>query len=226
MESERKTKSGGARVAWLAAALCALGLMGPSSASAQTPSANLDLKVTLSGSLSVKVDGVQYATRTLSGGAGSLLAPSSSTVTNDSSGLTEQWSLSVATVSGGGNWSAAASTQTAPGLDQYALQALFISSHAAAACPGTGNARWDTQASVVTGSGQNYIGARYADSTATGGVTGAPDVSGGGSDGNMYATSGTGVGRRGLCTRVYMPSGSTSPAEQVIRLTVTAGPGV
>ena len=190
---------------------------------------NLDLKVTFQGAFSVTVDGVQYSSRTFTvSSPNQLVVPSSATVTNDSSGTTEKWQLSVATVSGGGNWAVQGSTNVAPSLDQYALQATFISSAAAAVCPTNVDARWNTINSVVTGVQQGYASTRYADATSQGlGGTGLPDLNSGIQDGDMIAAGfGTpGKGIRGLCVRFYGPGASTSPAEQVVRLTITAVPG-
>jgi hypothetical protein len=152
-------------------------------------------------------------------------------------GITEGWQLSVATVSGSGDWSVVGSTLTPPDVDQYAFQTLFISSATTLAnepggwsngCPAANASDWDSYASTVTAAAALYNSLMYADPAMAGGASGAPDVAGGNSNGNMFpASSGTdGRGVRGLCTRIYMPAGTevvTQP--QVIRLTVTAVPG-
>src|SRR5512134_2585314 len=117
------------------------------SAATATPFANEDLIVSFTAALSVKIDGVQYSTRTLGPrNYGETVVPSSATVINDSAGLTEKFQLSTldaspATVSplwtvnpttgsvqGGTFCSTVQGGSGCPGADQYALQALFISS--------------------------------------------------------------------------------------------------
>lgn len=211
---------------WLMAAGLALGLAKTASAASPTNPAYLDLRVTFSGNLSVKVDGMGYSTRTLTGTtANAKIVPGSATVTNDSGGLIEQFGLTVATVSGGGNWAVQGTTATAPGVDQYAFQALFISSHTTADCT---TADFDSMAmiSTVTATQAFYRSSRYANQALVGSVNGNPDVATGAQNGNMYGENAQGNGRRGLCVRFYMPSGSVSPAEQVVRLTITATNGL
>ena len=201
--------------------LALLALVGRAQA-ATTGTAYLDLQVGYNGTLSVKIDGVQYSTRSVSGGPNTLQAPaSSSTVTNDATGLTEQWQLSVAST---GNWTVAGATTTAPGLDAYAYQALFISSVAASACPAPGASNWDSNVSTVTGTATSYLGLRYSDPTVLNGTTGKPDVNSGAQDGNMNVLDSTtpGAGRRGLCVRLYMPGSVSTQQSQMIRLTITA----
>ena len=235
------------RMKWRRAALTALAALGlwcaQSAQAALTSSANLDLKVTFSGQLSVKVDDLEFSTRSLSNqSAGVTVVPvSSATVTNDSTGITEHWSLKVANVTEGGGWSVVDTTGPqgggsycaanigaagCPQADQFALQALFISSAPAAVCPTNTDAAWDTYVSTVGVSDLLYRTARYAKTTTVFGIDGAPDQTTGTSDGNMFAIStGFGRGRRGLCVRLTMPSGSTYLNEQVIRLTITASNG-
>lgn len=137
-------------------------------AAAVTNPAYLQLQVTFSGQLSVKVDGVQYSTYTLLASNGANPGPSayavpntSVTVTNDGS-ITERWQLAAATVTVGGSpWQLNGATGTShtnitsngqfacatngvlggaacPGADQYTLQALFVSSRTTAGAYGTG----------------------------------------------------------------------------------------
>src|SRR5512134_3259893 len=155
------------------------------SAATATPFANEDLIVSFTAALSVKIDGVQYSTRTLGPrNYGETVVPSSATVVNDSAGLTEKFQLhtldaSPATVSP--LWSVGGSTGNTPGgsfcatvqggagcpgSDQYALQALFISSASTAGCPANSNADWDTYASIATGVAQTYTSALFADTSA------------------------------------------------------------
>ena len=188
-----------------------------------TPSANLDLHVNFSGQLSVKVDDVYASTRAVSGGPNVALVPSSATVTNDASGLTEQWQLSLAVTTG--TWSVTNATSTAPGLDKFDYQALFISSHTTSACPGIADVKWEGNVSTVTTTAEYYRSYRYSEPTAVQGATGKPDVNTGAQDGNMYVSSGgpfNGSGRRGLCVRIRLPSSVTVDNSALIRLTVTA----
>jgi hypothetical protein len=123
-----------------------------------TPYATLDLQVTFTANLSVKVDGIQGDTATLVGysaagttngnpGANDYASPSSSaTVTNDG-GTTEKWQLTVSTLSTDtANWALVTTTGSnhtsglngitgnqsctagCPGAEQYEFQALFVSS--------------------------------------------------------------------------------------------------
>jgi hypothetical protein len=193
--------------------------------------AYLSLQVTFAGSLSVSIDGAAESTRTINAGANALVVASSATVANDSSGFTERWQLAVATVSGNGDWAVLSSTQAPPDVDEYAFQALFISSATTLAnqpagwsngCPAANASDWDSFASTVTGASTLYDSAMYADPTAIGGASGAPDAV----NGNMLPYAADGRGARGLRTRIYMPVGTeVIDEEQVIRLNVTAVPG-
>ena len=222
-------------------AIAALGLWHSQPAQAAlTTSANLDLTVTFSGQLSVKVDDLEFSTRALSNqSAGVTVVPASSaTVTNDSTGITERWQLKVANVTEGGGWSVVDTTGSQGGGDyclsnpggagcpqanEFALQALFISSAAAATCPNHNDLAWDTYVSTVGASDLLYRTARYAKTSTDFGIDGAPDQTTGTADGNMHAVNtGLGRGRRGLCVRLTMPAGSTYMNEQILRLTITA----
>jgi hypothetical protein len=227
------------RIALCLAALALSAIGGPGQAWAATP-AFQDLTVTFGGSLDVKIDGAFNNTYAL-GTAGSsqiLATASTATITNASGGLTEQWSLSVSTVAGGGDWAVTTSTGNSganattctgncPGLDQFALQAVFVSSlSVAAACPNN-SSKWDTVVSTVGVASAAYRSYRYGDPALfplVTGPSGLPDVASGTKDGNMYGFANS--GRRGLCTRLIMPSGSSSPTQQTIRLTITASAGL
>ena len=192
-----------------------------------TSSANLDLHVNFSGQLSVKVDDVYASTRAVSAGPNTAVVPSSASVTNDSTGLTEQWQLSLAASTG--NWTVNATTSTTPGLDHFDYQALFVSSVTTASnCPASGASQWDNNVSTVSTSPVPYRSDMFADPTAVLGATGLPDVTSGVSNGNMYTlnTSFNGAGRRGLCVRLRTPSSVSTQQTQLIRLTVTAAPAL
>jgi hypothetical protein len=215
---------------------------------ANTNPAYLDLIVAFNGALSLKIDGVQYSTRTLGSLAPGVTSTpgSSATVTNDGS-VTEKWQLSAADVStataqlwtvvnttgntGGGNYCA-----TLPGAgtgcpqnDQYALQALFISSAASAACMTNTATDWDAYVSTVSGTPTTYQQAMYADATySLNGATGTPDQTAGAQNGNMYVAAGSsGVGKRGLCVRLTMPASSNTGGAytHIIRTTISAVAG-
>ena len=218
-------------------------------AAAATPFADLDLLVSFTANLSVKIDGIQYSSRTVGPlQAGVTFVPlSSATVTNDSAGLTEKYTLttldaSPASVSplwgvglttgntpGGSFCSTTVGGAGCPGSDTYALQALFISSAASAGCPVASAPDWDTFASTVAISGQTYLSSFYADNTfSLNGASGNPDQTGGAQNGNMFAVSSnpaSGVGKRGLCVRLTMPSASSTVSQHTVRLTITAGLG-
>ncbi len=199
--------------------------------------ADLDLSVTFSGQLSVSVDGLSYSTRNFTATANALIVPSSATVENDGN-LVETWELSVSTVAGGGDWALQTTTNTPPDVDEYAFQALFISSATSLAnepgswsngCPSSGTASdWNQYASIVSSSPAVYTSGLYSDPTVNGGAAGTPDVTSGIQNGNMlpFSSGSGGIGTRGLCTRIYMPLGTAFIGmPQVIRLTVTAAPG-
>ena len=216
-------------------------------AATATNPAHEDLIVSFTAALSVKIDGVSYSTRTLGPrNYGETVVPSSATVVNDSAGLTEKFQLhtldaSPATVSplwtvasstgslGGGSFCATVQGGAGcPGSDQYALQALFISSANTVGCPANSNADWDNFASIATGVAQTYTSALFANTSAgfgnNGGGTGNPDQTGGAQNGNMFSifSGSDGRGRRGLCVRLTMPSASTTVSDHTVRLTITA----
>ncbi len=225
----------------------ALGMLGAGRVfAAATVFANEDLLVTFAGSLSVKIDGIQYSSRTLTGASqtagnaasGQTVVPgSSATVTNDAAGITEKWQLTTADVgaatplwgvvsttgaTGGGTFCSVTGGGTCPGTDQYALQALFISSAAVAVCPSNTSVDWDSYVSTVGTVGNTYLLSQYADTAAVFAGISTPDQTTGAQNGNMFANVASGVGRRGLCVRLTMPAGSTSVGQHVIRLTITA----
>jgi hypothetical protein len=218
-----------------------------SAASVATNPANEDLLVTFTAALSVKIDGIQYSTRTLGPlSAGQTSVPTSSaTVTNDSAGLTEKFQLTTADVSTGAVsplWTVAPATgnvggglfcaanpgdPSCPGADAYALQALFISSANSAGCPTNVTADWDLFKSTVAVTATTYSTGYFADTSAgfgnQNGGTGNPDQTAGIQNGNMFAIGNPdGRGKRGLCVRLTMPSSSLSTGQHIIRLTVTA----
>jgi hypothetical protein len=228
-------------------ALAGLWTQQASAASVVTNPANEDLLVTFTANLSVKIDGIQYSTRTLGAlNAGQTFVPvSSATVTNDSAGLTEKFQLTSADVStgavaplwtvapatgstGGGAFCAAnVGDVSCPGADAYALQALFISSANAAGCPSNVTADWDLFKSTVAAAPTTYLSSYFADTSAgfgnQNGGTGNPDQTAGAQNGNMFAIGNPdGRGKRGLCVRLTMPASSASTGQHIVRLTITA----
>ena len=215
-------------------------------AAAPTNPVNLDLLVTFSATLSVKIDGIQYSTRTLGplSAGQTAVPPSSATVTNDAAGLTEKFQLSTLDASPASVsplWSVGLTTGNTPGgtfcattvggagcpgPDTYALQALFISSAASAACPVASATDWDTFKSTVAATVQTYVSNYFSDTTfSLNGGSGQPDQTSGAQDGNMFAVSAnpsSGIGKRGLCVRLTMPSASSTVSQHTVRLTITA----
>ena len=225
----------------------ALGMASQARAATATTPAHEDLLVSFTANLSVKIDGIQYSTRTLGArNYGETIVPSSATVTNDSAGLTEKFQLHTLDASPGTVsplWNVALTTGNTPGgafcgttqggagcpgADAYSLQALFISSANTVGCPTSTDADWDTFASTVAASVTAYMSSYFADTSAgfglNGGGTGNPDQTTGAQNGNMLAVSGgtDGRGKRGLCVRLTMPSASTTVSQHTVRLTITA----
>ena len=218
--------------AWALALSLLAAVLPAGRASAANP-AHLDYIVTFTGSLSVSVDGMAFSTRAFTAGGNALVVGSSATVTNDSSGIVSKWALTVSTISGGGDWAVVGSTATPPDVDQFAMQALFISSATRISnqpgswsngCPANNASDWNNYTSTVTGVLTQYSALMYADPAVVGGASGNPDMTSGQTNGRMYpaATGVDGRGVRGLCTRIYMPSGTETLQPQGIRMTVWA----
>ncbi len=251
-----------------------MGVVKTAGATATNP-ADLDLEVTFNGQLSVVVDGVGTSSATLyaysaagaaAGNPGGNVYASpidSDTVTNNGS-IVEKWELDTSTIAGGGNWELTDATGTAapapngqgqeacqgtcPGANQYAIQALFVSSNTAAGayntggCPWPGATDWNGYVSTVpahqgwsslaanpTMNYNIYTSTTLADPATVAFATGLPDSSqvgltGQAGSGDMLPLNDqiAGTGKRGLCVRVTMPSGSTSALAQEIQLEITA----
>ncbi len=205
--------------------LIALGLwLGVGEAKAANP-AVLNIDVTVSASLSVNVNGLASSSVTAAGWSVSstqLVSASSATVNNDSSGVTEKWALSTNANSydqgvSGSSWTLVTSTLSAPGNDQFALQAVFGSSNTAqGACPIATAPDWNASyAAPLTTSPQTYINSLFADTTLNNLGTPNPDDSP--SNGDMFAGS-----KRALCWRIAGPSGITQTDTQNVQIIVTA----
>ena len=215
---------------WLGLALAVIGtVMGAGSAQAvATTTAYLNIDVTITAALSVKVDNQASSTYTVtwSGTPNQQFASdslSSATVTNDTGILSEKWFLatnanSINTAGGAGTWAVSASS-TVIGPDAFALQAVFGSSNTAAGgCLATNAGTWDntTAAPLLSATQALYTNTRYVGSTLTNlGGSPLPDVA----SGTMYAGN-----KRALCWRVIMPDTTSTTQQQNLQILVTATP--
>lgn len=223
---------------WAAAALAVAltGLGGGRAGAVPTTNARLTIDVSVNANLSVKLDGVDTSTRTdavTPGGTPAVNSGSTITVTSDATGVNEFWKLSSANapkkLDGSAGWTLATSTSGAggPSTDQFALQALFVSSNTVAGgCPAGGASDWDQARSVpLSATPQTYTkqtgnggAGRFAHPTDVGGATGDPDINAAGAnDGRMRV-----AGKRGLCYRIIPPSDVTFTDNVLVYLTVTA----
>jgi hypothetical protein len=139
---------------WVAAALLlgALGLAGKASALPPETSAYLNIEITINATLSVTVDNVassSYTTNWTGTPNQALASVSTATVTNNSTALSEGWSLSTwgttLDISGSGTqetWANANST-TSVGTNAFGVQAVFGSSATASgSCPAAAATDW------------------------------------------------------------------------------------
>ena len=212
--------------AWLALAALA-GLLGTGTAQVTNP-AYLNIDVTIMANLSVAVNGQQSSTHdvtwnTMTSNA-KLVSAATATVTNDSGGQTEKWALStnansINTAGGSDYWTLDTTTDTLPGDDFFALQAVFGSSNTlASACPGATSGDWDQDfATEITSSLQNYTSARFSDTSLSNDGSPKPDLITGNADGRMFNAS-----KRALCWRVIRPLSTQTADQQNIQLIITA----
>ena len=228
MKNETKT---GRRGMKLLAGLMGLGLLAGRASAANTNPAVLTIDVTVNAALSVKVDGVGSSTRTatITPGTRYVNTASSVTVLSDATGISEFWKLSSAAApkaDGSTGWSLVTSTNGV-GTDEHAVQALFISSNAAAGdCPATGSSAWNalpaaplTTTPVTYRSSDSGASQRFSDTTVTtGNANGNPDFTGGaGNDGRMRPNN-----FRGFCFRITPPSDVTFTENVFAHVIVTA----
>ena len=223
---------------WVVAGLLALGaslLGGRSWAGNSTASANLMIDVTVNANVSVLINTVvnsSVSVANVTPGGAAVISPSTATVTHNGTGISEYWKLSSADAidsnTNGAGWTLASSTGT---MDQFALQALFISSNAAPSdCTATvAGTDWNqAYAAPLTSTPQYYRSSSnaspmFSDQTAIGKSNGNPDVVGGGNDGRMSPFGGAGgVGARGFCYRIMPPSSVSSADNQILYVTVSA----
>ena len=202
---------------------------------AYTPTAVLNIDVTISAAVSVQVDGAGSSSYTAVGWSPTnrvLVSPSTATVTNVSGGLNEQWWLSTRanSINITGNaktWSLAASTiTTAVGADSFAVQAVFVSS-VAVQCPAYNDWRWATaSATPLTTVPAQYTGIQnqfWFNEYDTVDHQSWPDNL---ANNTMSAyIAATGAGQRALCWRVVGPSTTSTPEMQNIQIIVTAVQG-
>ena len=219
-----KNKKWTLRTAAAAAFLAALGVA--EAGAVNSNPAKLDIEVTVTSNLSVKIDGVAESTVTVAWNAANpnqaLVGPSSATVTNDSGAQTEKWQLTASTNSidqgTSGAWANANST-TSVGTDQFGVQAVFGSSQTAASgCPAAAAADW-TNGTVApaldSSSAYAYTNSQLADPNLN--ANGTPDPDDSPNPGDMSAGS-----KRALCWQVVTPSSVDTLDNQTIQLIVTA----
>ena len=196
-------------------------------AQANNTSSYLNIDVTVTASLSVAVDNVNSSTYQALGWSGTpntaLVSQTTATVKNDSGILTERWELFTNAQSidqtGGNPWTNTAST-TNVGGDQFAVQAVFGSSHTAT-CPIATAGDWNGSiAATPLGSGVSQA-AQYttagvlSDTTLTTNGSALPDSAT--NSGSML-----GGNQRALCWRVITPQSTTSAHTQNIQVIVEA----
>jgi hypothetical protein len=182
----------------------------------------LNIDVTIVNSLSVAISTAQTSTMTYQWDSANRekVAATTSTVTNDSGGLTEKWNLKTiaqAIMSGGSvAWDLQASTKAADvGAEQFSVMAQMLPD-GTVGCPAFGDASWlaNGAPNLLNTAAQIY-GAAFAGGNAYQGTGGAPDVP---ASQNMWAGS-----RRALCWKVIGPttSANTTGTEN-IQIIITA----
>ena len=210
--------------AWLLAmAACLAGR-----AQANNTSSYLNIDVTVTASLSVAVDGVNSSSYSALGWSGTpntaLVSQSTATVRNDSGILTEKWELFTNAQSidqtGGNPWTNTGST-TSVGADQFAVQAVFGSSHTTT-CPVAAAGDWNGSVAATplpsgSAGAPQYTnpGGQLSDSTLTTNGSALPDTAT--NSGSMLAGS-----QRALCWRVITPQSTSSAHTQNIQVIVEA----
>ena len=205
--------------------LAVLGLAGSANAGVGSPS-YLNIDVTITATKSVSVLGLNSSTDTSTSWNGTpnlaVVAPTTTTVVNDSGILSEGWKLStnansIDTTGGGQTWALTASSTTV-GADAFALQAVFGSSNTVSA--GCTASSWNngTISPLLTTTAVAYTATTFADSAlAAGGGLFAPD-----SGVNLLANAANGRGKRAMCWRVILPASTATSNKQNIQVIVTA----
>ena len=217
---------------WLGAALLAMtGLAATDAGAVATTTAYLNIDVTITAQLSVKVDSFASSTQTIAWAGtpnqqwvndGTGGRPSSATVTNDTGILSEKWLLatnanSLNVPGNAGTWSLAASS-SAVGANEVALQAVFGSSNTAAnGCLGSAATEWanGNAAPLLGTTKQLYTNTRYVGASLTNDGQATPDEA----SGLMYAGN-----KRALCWRLILPQTTSTYDTQNVQILVTATP--
>ena len=180
----------------------------------------LNIDVTITSSLSVAVDNANTSTYTVTWSGvpnQPIAAPSTATVRNDTGILSESWKLStnansMDTTGAGQQWALASSTSSV-GADQYAVQAVFGSSHTAT-CSSLGEWVNSTIAPPLSAASPvTYTSTVLAATSLNSNGSYAPDQA----SGLMYANS-----QRALCWRAIMPASTSTQNKQNIQVVVTA----
>ncbi|MBI3554625.1 MAG: hypothetical protein HY077_19195 [Elusimicrobia bacterium] len=220
------------RRAALKALLPLLALLGAAAPSFGASSATLNIDVTITAPLSVSVNAVPSSTMSVTWNTAisnqELLADATSTIKNDTGGLTTKWALSTIanslnTAGNSETWAVATATADAVtgllnvGDDQFAVQAVFGSSRTLT-CPGSGAADWNNgSAAPLTTSPVTYKSTMFSDLLLNNDGTPKPDVFVGAPDGRMFAGS-----QRALCWRIIAPKTTATRDTQNIQIVVTA----
>ena len=191
--------------------------------------AYLNIDVTITANLSVNVDAASSSTQAATWDVSVANdkfpqgTSSSATVTNDSGAQTEKWALStnaqsIDTTGGAETWGLSASSSVVS-IDSFSVQAVFGSSQTlAGGCPLGSAANWNNDvAPVLTTSPVTYTSTKFADPLLNNAGTPNPDVTAGGANGRMHATS-----KRALCWRVITPLSTSTVHKQNIQVIVTA----
>ena len=215
------------RMKWTSAAavLAALAWLVPAKAHAANP-AYLNIDVSVTEVLSVTVNGVASSSVTASWNSSvpnSLIVGSSATVVNTAGGP-EKWELSsdtnsIDTGSQNISWTLVTTTASAPGTNQFAVQAVFGSSNTANVggnCISASSSDWNASyATPLTTTPAVYSNALFADSSLNASGTYQPDNTP--LTGDLLNTS-----QRALCWRLEMPAATTTTDTQNIQVIVTA----
>ena len=204
--------------------------------SAKAQAATLNINVAIGGAVSVQVNGNPSTTTyaTWQSGSREMVAQSTVDVQNNSGGRSENWQLQTSQYStdqgSAGSWSIRVSTSLSDiGLDQFALEAAFVSSKAAITDCGLIN--WHDAQSTMTVVGylsaQSYGSGTYLDRFVSAnenvGTIGGTPYADKKTTGVMYSFNGTtGIGHRGLCWNVIGPATVSGNDNQLIVLTITA----
>ena len=205
------------KMRWSGAALLALMGLTAGWAAAATPTSQLNIEVTITNNLSVKVDNVQTSSQTVGpwSGVATIVAATTATVKNDSTYVSSRWELTTLANSfdkttAAAGWTIASSV----GADQVKLQAVFgAPGLASAGCSGANWADTTIAPALTNGVNTQYTQIVLAD-TLLGGATAKPDNA---STNVMNAGS-----TRPLCWKLTMPTSTSFTGSQIVPVVVTA----